>query len=332
MPRYYVSPMGDPTIAGAVSNLAQAFTGGGAQTRARGELVGTQVRKTRAEADAREYQNQQISKLAEVFAANPELAAILGAGQGNAQQMAGAIAADQERRLRQQAAEAAARGDYNAANAPLFGVASGPVDVNQIQGGYQLNPVQAGGPIQATSKTLAEIVTEGARAQAQEANAAQSYASAGAANALADMRREQTANPERFRAAGGRGAGQPLDISPQDTAALDKLVGTMAPSGAQFPDDVRNEVLTRAAQIYQTTRNAQQAVSQAMAEMTDVAPAVDVPWYNIFSSDQPAKVSRKAAPAAPAAAAPQQAQAAPQETRQLGGKTYVKINGQWFEQ
>lgn len=304
MASYHISPMGDPVLASAVSNLAQIFAPKAA-TRAAGELAGAKVRSETALADAREYQNEQVRGLAQVFAENPQLAAVLGAGQGNAQQMAAAIGAFQEQRLRQQAADAAARGDYTGANAPLFGVASGPVAVNQIQGGYQLNPYVAGGDLRATGKTLAEIVTEEARAAAQRASAAQSYASAAAASALADMRRDQMANPGKYRAAGG---GAPLDISPQDAVVLDKLVGQMVPAGAEFPDDVRNDVLTRAAQLYQQTRNAQQSVADAFAELADVEPAVDTPWYNPFTRDKPAQVVRRGTAAAPApaqAAAPQ---------------------------
>lgn len=326
MASYHISPMGDPVLAGAVSNLAQIFAPKAA-TRAAGELAGARVRGETAKADAQEYQNQQVRGLAQVFAENPQLAAVLGAGQGNAQQMAQAVGAFQEQRLRQQAADAAARGDYTGANAPLFGVASGPVAVNQVQGGYQLNPYVAGGNLNATSKTLAEIVTEEAQAAAQRANAAQSYASAGAASALADMRRDQMANPGKYRAAAAGSEPKPTKVSPNDVKNLDKLIGQLA-AGADFPVDVRNDVLTRAAAIYQQTGNAQQSVADAFAELADVAPAVDTPWYNPFTRDKPAAVTRRAAAAAPA---PAQA-AAPQEMRQLNGKTYVKINGQWFEQ
>lgn len=323
MASYHISPMGDPVLAGAVSNLAQIFAPKAA-TRAAGELAGARVRGETAKADAQEYQNQQVRGLAQVFAENPQLAAVLGAGQGNAQQMAQAVGAFQEQRLRQQAAEAAARGDYTGANAPLFGVANGPVAVNKVEGGYQLNPYVAGGDLNATSQTLAEIVTEEARAAAQRANAAQSYASAGAHHALAEQRRDRMANPGKYRAGGGSEP-KPTKVSPNDVKNLDKLIGQLA-AGADFPVDVRNDVLTRAAAIYQQTGNAQQSVADAFAELADVAPAVDTPWYNPFTRDKPAAVTRRAAPAAPGQAA------APQEMRQLNGKTYVKINGQWFEQ
>jgi len=326
MASYHISPMGDPVLAGAVSNLAQIFAPKAA-TRAAGELAGAKVRSETAMADAREYQNEQVRGLAQVFAENPQLAAVLGAGQGNAQQMAAAIGAFQEQRLRQQAAEAAARGDYTAANAPLWGVASGPVAVNQVQGGYQLNPYVAGGDLKATGKTLAEIVTEEARAAAQRANAAQYYASAGAYRALEEQRRDRIANPDKYRSS-SNGAGKPTKVSPSDVQNLDKLIGQLVPAGADFPDDVRNDVLTRAAAIYQQTGNAQQSVADAFAELADVTPAVDTPWYNPFTRDKPAQVVRRGTAAAPA---PAQA-VVPQETRVLGGKTYVKINGQWFEQ
>lgn len=326
MASYHISPMGDPVLAGAVSNLAQIFAPKPA-TRAAGELAGAKVRSETALADAREYQNEQVRGLAQVFAENPQLAAVLGAGQGNAQQMAQAIGAFQEQRFRQQAADAAARGDYTGANAPLFGVASGPVAVNQVQGGYQLNPYVAGGDLNATGKTLAEIVTEEARAAAQRANAAQSYASAGAHRALEELRRDRVANPGKYRAGGG-GESKPTKVSPNDVQNLDKLIGQLVPAGADFPDDVRNDVLTRAAAIYQQTGNAQQSVADAFAELADVTPAVDTPWYNPFTRDKPAAVTRRGTAAAPA---PAQA-VVPQETRVLGGKTYVKINGQWFEQ
>lgn len=315
MANYYVSPMGDPGVAGAVSNLASIF--GSDRTRAKGELVGTQTRKLRAEADAREYQNQQVGALAKIFADNPQLAAVLGAGQGNSQQMAGAVGAFQEQEFRRRAAEAAAAGDFTGANAPLFGVANAPVAVNQIQSGYQLNPFQAGGAAAPTGKTLAEIVTQEASARQHDASAASSNASAGAAGALEALRRDQMANPEKYRTA-GRGAGAPLNVSPQATVSLDKMVGQMAPNGAVFPNDLRNEVLTRASQLYQQNRNAQQSVADAFAELTETTPEVEGSVLNIlpFTSgpvrNQPAKIGRKGA--APAQADPppaQGAQAAP---------------------
>lgn len=330
MPSYHVSPMGDPTLAGAVSNLAQVFAPK-QRTIAAGELAGAQVRKTRGQADQIEYQNQQISKLAEIFAANPELAAVLGAGQGNAQQMAGAVGAFRAMDAKKAARDKAVGGDYTGAAAEQFYLADKPVAVNDIDSGYQINPYVAGGTMTPTGKTLAEIVTQEATTGLRHAQANSANAAAGASNARAAKTRDEMANPERYRApprAAASGQPKPTKVSPNDVKALDKLIGQLAPAGSEFPTDVRNDVLTRAAANYQQTGNAQQSVADAFAELTSTTPAVDTPWYNPFTRDQPAKVGRKA-PAAPAPAAPQ---AAPQEVRQLNGKTYVKINGQWFEQ
>ena len=71
---------------------------------------------------------------------------------------------------RRAAVERATLGDMAGANAQLVGLATGPLKVNAIDGGYQLNPYEVGGAAVATPGELANVAlrqarvgTEGAR-------------------------------------------------------------------------------------------------------------------------------------------------------------------------
>lgn len=70
-------------------------------------------------------------------------ARLMAAGGGNAQQLAGALGGLQGQGFRQAAVDAAVLGDPGAANAQLFGVANGPVDLTKITDGMAFNPIAA---------------------------------------------------------------------------------------------------------------------------------------------------------------------------------------------
>lgn len=335
MSRAFVSPMADPTFANAATSLAQALFPS-ARSQAAAKMAGAQYQgqilnneQTGLENVGLRRSNQGFEGLADVIA-DPVTLQLLLAGGGNADQLAGAVGKRQEQTFRQGARDLAVGGDQQAAVNELFGVASGPVKLNDIDSGYQLNPYQSGGPIAATGETLSEIVANQARAGA-------SNAAANASNARAGYYTDRTANPERHRAVGGKDGG--IKVSPSDAANMDKLLGYYLP--AEVPDEdggklsatmepgLRNAVLTRATEIFSQNQNAQLAVDQAVQEMLDINPGK--PGADGWISDTPGvapSVSRRQ-PAAPAAAP---AAVAPMRARNpQTGEVLELRNGQWVK-
>lgn len=337
MARTFVSPMGDPTFANAANSLAEALFPN-ARAQAAAKMAGAQYQgqlasneQTGLENVGLRRSNTAYDQLPALFD-DPRLVAILQAGGGNADQLMGAIGKDQEQTFRQGARDAAVAGNQQQAVNELFGVASGPVRLNDIDSGYQLNPYQSGGPIAATGETLSEIVANQARAGA-------SNAAANASNARAGYYTDRTTNPERHRAAGGKDGG--IKVSPSDAANMDKLLGYYLP--AEVPDEdggklsatmepgLRNAVLTRATEIFSQNQNAQLAVDQAVQEMLDIKPGT--PGADGFFRDTPGvapSVSRRAPAAAAPAAAP--AAGAPMRARNpQTGEVLELRNGQWVK-
>ena len=70
------------------------------------------------------------------------------------------------------AVEKAGLGDLAGANAELFGLAKGPLKVNEIDSGYQLNPYEVDGEATPTATENAKIGELGARADVSRAKAA----------------------------------------------------------------------------------------------------------------------------------------------------------------
>lgn len=274
MARTFVSPMGDPTFSAGVASLAEAlFPNPVNQARAR--MMGAQYQgqlasndQTRLENIGLVDQNNAYASLPDVLG-DPRIAAVLRAGRGNAAQLSDALGNFQEQGFRQGARDKAVSGDMQGAVAEQFGLANGPVAINQIDDGYQLNPYQLDGKITATGKTLAQIVAEQARADQFRAGAAQNYAQAAAAKALERQRIEQTNNPEKFRT-GGSGAS--MDISPAESIGIGKMVMDSFPAGVEFPVELQNQIITRASQLYQGNRNAQVSVAQAIGEIAQISP------------------------------------------------------------
>lgn len=317
MARTFISPMGDPTFASAAQNLAEALFPS-ARTRAGIQMAGAQYqgqlgnnRQTELENVGLEDQNSAWAEGPGATGMSPQDFAIarLGRAKASPDNLGSFIAKQVETRMRQGAAERAGAGDYTGANAQLFGVASGPVAVDQIQSGYRLNPYDTGGGMAATGETLADIAYKQAQAQA-------SQASAGAASALEAQRRDEMANPGKYRSP------KTSDISPSESLALDKLVGNYLPPvadgkeelPAQIDPALRNEILSRSAELYRQSGNAQSSVAQAFAELAqqsqaggEAVPEVDRFDFGTGLRDTPGqpakpyKFDRRAPAAAPQA-------------------------------
>jgi hypothetical protein len=92
---------------------------------------------------------------------------------------------------------------------------------------------------------------------------------------LQEMRGAQGAEHDARVTARG-GAGTPLDISPRDDLDLgDAIADQVAAFGVdQLPPEVATAVRDRASQLYQKSRNATAAVSQAMSEFFGAKPNV----------------------------------------------------------
>lgn len=273
MTRTFISPMGDPSFA----NVAEALFPS-ARTRAAIKMAGAQYQGQLGSNRQTELENVGLEDQNSAWAAGPEATGMspqdfaiarLGRTKASPDSLGSFIAKQVETRMRQGAVERASGGDYTGANAQLFGVANGPVAVDQIQSGYRLNPYDTGGGMAATGETLADIAYKNAQAQA-------SQASAGANSALEAQRRDEMANPGKYRA--GRA---PADISPSESLALDKLVGNYLPPvadgenelPAQIDPALRNEILSRSAELYQRSGNAQASVAQAFAELAQQSQA-----------------------------------------------------------
>lgn len=290
--KVFVSPLGDPTVSEGVASVLDAVFPD-PRTQAAIKMLGAQYQgqllgneQTGLENTALSRSNSAYESLGDVIS-DPGLVTVMRAGGGNADQLAGARGKFQEQGFRQSAYDQAMAGNQQGATNALFGVANGPVALNDIKDGYQLNPYEAGGAVTPTGQTLAEIVTQGAQARNYDA-------SASAASALASLRQDHQANPQRYQS-GGEG-GKPLDISPADAKALDDMVIARIPKGAQYNEGDVAAVVSRASQIYQQTRNAGAAVDQAFNELLEVNPEKttgDDDWIPFNESTSPANVVRK---------------------------------------
>jgi hypothetical protein len=306
MTRAFVSPMGDPTFANATASLADAFFPS-AKSNAQAKLLGAQYqdelasgRQHAANADQLENQNAAIARLADVFT-DPQTLAILQAGLGNSDQMAGALGKRQEMGFRDNSQAAVDRGDMQSASNALIPLANGPLDLSTVQDGVRFNKYREDAPLTNTPQTLAEIVTEHAQAGAYGASANSSNASAEASRARAAFTEDKMAHPEKYRTpTAGKGAGAPLDISPSDTAAVQKLILSRLPAGAKFdPADIA-ATTTRFSELYQQSRNAGTALDQAFKETLQIAPRVDEQdnwgWSNDVDAAPPTVSRRRQRP------------------------------------
>lgn len=275
MARGFVSPMGDPTWAAATASLADALFPDARKQAAikmagaqyQGQLLGND--QTSLENDDWRRRNTNMDALGGLIVDPTRRAAILGGG-GNASQLAEAIGKYAEQDFRQGARDRAVRGDWTGANGELFGVASGPQRINDIDSGYQLNPFVEGGDMNATSATLADIVVKNAQAANQRAQAGQHAAQAGYWS-------ERTANPGKFHAPGaGRNAdGKLSETTPAELKTIEAMIVQSLPDGAQYSGADTLAAAARASELFRAGGDAGAAITQAMQETLRIDPADD---------------------------------------------------------
>lgn len=318
----------------AAGNLGEALFPN-ARTVAAGRIAGQQLselaartQKARAEAAGTEDQNAALADaVLEHAGFNPMQRAVIRAGRGNAQQLAESYQTMDQVDADRSAGDAFATGDMTGTGAARLRGGREPLKTNEIDNGYQINPYATGGSMTPTTATLADVI-------ATEALARQRDASAG-------YDRERANHPERFRGTGGAG-GKAADISPSESKALDDLIGNFLPSIRGEPVDgkpttipaeidpmLRNQVLSRAADLYRETGNAQTAVDQAFHELVQQtqagAPAVAAQdnwdFWGLGTPDV------EAAPAKPYKFGPHQA--APQPAAVARGRTPDQVKADY---
>lgn len=151
------------------------------------------ARKNRADAIRIEGQNSAIPQLGDAATnagLTPEQAMayqILGqAGGGNAQQLISGLGDLARQGYSADARTAAVGGDLAGANANLFGLAKGPVDLTQITGDVAFNPLATPDQeFRATPVGLGDIALKDAQAGASRASASSNYAAANLRNVQA---------------------------------------------------------------------------------------------------------------------------------------------------
>ncbi len=189
--------------------VAKFFAGLGAgpvlrqQAAARGRLDA--MRMALDDAQIRNTGNDAALKQIKLDALDPATLAAAFAGAGvpqehaagaagldragnNASQIGALMKTLQEQAIARDARDAAVRGDLNGANANLFGLADKPVTLSQVTDGVALNPTVTPDQNAFTPTAVGQSMI-GQR----NAAAANSYAGAGANNALRDLRDTQTA-------------------------------------------------------------------------------------------------------------------------------------------
>ena len=196
--------------------------------------------------------------------------------------------------------------------------------------------MQAHGRMQpARADSLGQIMQRGTAAERNVAGAGAENARAGLYNTrAADV---TTTQPYRIGSeqalAGQRGAAAGLsntrasDVTATQGPRIDKMEAqrNQALGGGNFHVTVKNPVSGKDEVVM---FDAQGNQGQTLGE----APAKGLSAMDVLQNLPGMHPPNAPAPAAPPAAAAQPQAAAPQETKVLGGKTYMKINGQWFEQ
>ncbi len=162
---------------------------------------------------------QRIPGMAGELGVSDAEAALLAAGGGNAQQLTSGLGGLREQGFRQAAAEAAALGDVQGANAQLFGVANAPVQVTGISDGVAYNRLAAPGEADLTVTPLGEatIRQRDASANASHARAHATRQRLGIAQQQFDLQRAGQWNPSGSVAPSG-GAGGGKRTQPNDAA------------------------------------------------------------------------------------------------------------------
>lgn len=233
MARTFVSPMGDPTFANGVSSLAEALFPSAA-TQARAKMLGAQYQGQLASNEQTGLENVALADQNNAWAGGPQgtgmtqeqfARARLGRDKVTPQGLAEMMLKDFELIQRGDAVARADAAGYGV-NAPLIGLSNSPLQFNQIDGGYQLDKYMPGGKITATGKTNAEI-------RAENAQAASSYASAGAARALEAQRRDEIKNPQKYRTSNGA---DPKPLAAGDSKLITAEILARIPKGAEYSE------------------------------------------------------------------------------------------------
>lgn len=71
------------------------------------------------------------------------------------------------------------------------------------------------------------------------------------------------------RVSAAKRSATPLDVGASDLKGLTEAISAMIPEDAALPKDLQARLVTRASELYQQTRNMQEAVTRAWGEITD---------------------------------------------------------------
>lgn len=181
---------------GAGPALRQQAAARGRLDAMREALTDAQIRNTGADAGLKQVKldsldpqvlAQSLSGLGVDAGQAQGAAGLVRAGQ-NVNEIGGLMKTLQSEAMRRAARDAAVRGDLNGANAQLMGLADKPVTLSQVTDGVAFNPIVAPG-----SNAFDPTAVGQAMINQRNAAAANSMANAGAAGALTDLRKVQTA-------------------------------------------------------------------------------------------------------------------------------------------
>lgn len=302
----------NPWVAGAQTLGEALFPNQRAQVA--GRMAGQQLSKmaadtdlARAKADGEQDQNDALTDAVLRSAGfDDKTIALIRAGRGNAEQLAGAYQTVGQVGADAAAGDAYQQGDYDAAGAARLRGGRDPLKTNDIQGGYQLNPYDTGGGITPTGETLADIAATAALSRQRDA--------------AAGYDRERTANPDRFRAPPRAAAApKPVTISPAESKAIADEAARFLPGAAGTQENVM-ALTGRASELIVSGAPPAQALQQAFSELFETVPTRttgDNDWIpfneetipggvqrrvNIVDPTQPSSMA--ASPRAPAGAAP----------------------------
>lgn len=245
-------------MANGWADLGRALAGGSDTTAAYQRGVAQQAEVERLVAEARIKKSEIDSRMRApgalvALGAPADLATLAFAGI-DPTKISGYTGQMQEQGFRGDAVARALAGDFDGANANLFGVANGPQALASIQDQNLINNqfLAGGGGVSTTDQGRATIRQRDAAAAASRASAASSYATADAtrrrlaiAEGQFDLQRRGMWNPSGNVAGGAGAAGSPklteqqskdlvyLRRGSEANALLDALAGNMTATGGQ---------------------------------------------------------------------------------------------------
>lgn len=279
--------MNNPWVAGAASLGEALFPNQRAQTA--GRMAGQQLSKLAAETDlaqakafGEEDQNSALADAALAAAGiDPVTRALIRAGRGNAQQLAGAYQTVGQVNADSAAGDAFSAGDYTGTGAARLRGGREPLKTNEIDDGYRLNPYDTGGTITPTGETLADIAATGALARQRDA--------------AASYDRERTQNPQRFRAHGAGSQPKPVTISPAETKALADEAARFLPGDVGTQDNIM-ALVGRASDMIVSGMPPAQALQRAYNDLFETVQPVttgDNDWIPFNESTTPGGIRRR---------------------------------------